>query len=215
MRAQDRKPAARAGVAQANVLPGTHGHPLAIGAKGDRTESPSCHFARTAISLPVVASHNRLVPASAVRARGGNPAAVRVVRHDGVTIQVGWGDFCPEKGEFSARRRVPEADGLVVAAGSDLLAVGTVRHGCRRSRVTAEDGLEPAGGHVVQVHLVVLNAADRDLPARRAQDERSIFPPGTGSTREAPSSWLWRYCHSQLRCSSGASSRALRAASLF
>ena len=70
-------------------------------------------------------------------------------------------------------------------------------------RVTAEDGVELAGGHVVQVKLVVVLAASGELPARRAQDEpRLIFPPGTGSTREAPSNWLWRYRHSQLRCSS-------------
>jgi hypothetical protein len=42
--------------------------------------------------------------------------------------------------------------------------------------VTAEDGVELAGGQVVKVDLVVLEAADGDLPARRAEDERPNTP---------------------------------------
>ena len=192
MRAQDGKLAACDGVAQVDVLPGTHCHPLAIGAEGDRTgallpfRQDGDLLAGGRVPQPARAGPRddvRIQKARLQSSRGGNPAAVRVVRHEGVTIQVGWGDFCLEKGNLLARRRIPEADGLVVAAGCNLLAVGTVRHGRRRSRVPAEDGLEPAGGHVVKVNLVMVEAADGDLPARRAQDERLIFPPGTGSTR--------------------------------
>ena len=147
MRAQDGKLAARDGVAQVDVLPGTHCHPLAIGAKGDRTV-PSCHFARTAISLPVVASHNRLVPAPAHSiARLQSEEAIRLPSElyatRGLRSKLGGATSALRRASLSARRRIPEADGLVVAAGGNLLAVRTVRHGCRRSRVPAEDGVEP------------------------------------------------------------------------
>src|SRR5258708_2331573 len=79
-----------------------------------------------------------------------------------------------------ARRRIPQADGLVIAGGGNLLAVGWARHRWRRSRVTGEDGLKPAGGHVVQVNLVMVEAADRDLTARRTQDERENPPAQHG-----------------------------------
>jgi len=93
-------------------------------------------------------------------------------------IQGGCGGFCLAKcglltrgRGLLTRDRIPETDGLVVAGGGNLLAVGSVRHGRRWSRVPAKDGLEPAGGHVVKVNLIMFEAADGDLPARRAQDE--------------------------------------------
>jgi hypothetical protein len=46
--------------------------------------------------------------------------------------------------------------------------------------VTAEDSVEPAGCHVVKVNLVMVEAADGDLPARRAKDKRSNLPARHG-----------------------------------
>src|SRR5262249_41308657 len=103
---------------------------------------------------------------------GGNPAAVRAVLHVGVAVQVGRGDFGPEMGEFSARLHVPKAEGLIIADRGHLLAVRTVGHGRRRGRVAAEDGIGPSGGQVVQVSLIVVEAADGDLPAGGAEGER-------------------------------------------
>src|SRR5262249_52705159 len=71
-----------------------------------------------------------------------------------------------------------------IAGGGNLFAVRTVRHGCRRSRVAPEDALEPAGGQFVQVNLVTVDAADGDLSARRAQDERVNLPARHGQHEE-------------------------------
>ena len=168
---QNGQSATRNRVTQVHEFPGAHGHPPAIGAKGDWNGA----------LLPIRQEGDLLAGGGVQQATcdrptipsiGGNPTTVRVVSHEGVTVQVGWGDFGLEKDRLLARRRVPEADGLVVAAGRNLLAVRTERHGCRRSRMPAEDGLEPAGGHVVKVNLVMVEAADRDLLARRAKDQR-------------------------------------------
>ena len=42
--------------------------------------------------------------------------------------------------------------------------------------MAAEDGVELASGHVVKGNLVAASAADGDLAARRAQDERVNLP---------------------------------------
>src|SRR5262249_32835696 len=72
--------------------------------------------------------------------------------------------------------RIPQADGPVVASCGDLLAVGTVGHRGYRDRVTTEHRVLFAGGHIVQVNLVMVDTADRNLPARWAQHVRPVFP---------------------------------------
>ena len=74
------------------------------------------------------------------------------------------------------RQWIPEADGLVVTDGGQLLAVWPVCHKCRRRCVTAQDGIACASGDVVEVNLVLLNAAGCYLSARWAQGKRSGFP---------------------------------------
>src|SRR5262249_59566713 len=98
--------------------------------------------------------------------------AVRVVRQDGIPIQLGWSDFCPEQCSLTPRPQVPEANRLVIAGGGYLFAVRTERRGCRRRRVSAEDSVELAGGCLVKVNLVMVEATDSDLPAGR--DRQSV-----------------------------------------
>ena len=161
MGAQNGDRPARAGIIDANVLLGSYGHQLAIGAEDRR------FLAR--LRLPqdddFLAGGGVPQPALAAGVERRNPAAVWAVR------QREGRSFYPEQRQFSARRRVPEADGPVVGAGSNLLAVGAVGHRCHRSRVTAENGPALLGGHVVQVYVVVSKASYRDLPPRRAEHE--------------------------------------------
>ena len=170
MGAQNGDRPARAGIIDANVLLGSYGHQLAIGAEDHR------FFAR----LPLPQDDDFLAgggvpqPALAAGVERRNPAAVWAVR------QREGRSFYPEQRQFSARRRVPEADGPVVGAGSNLLAVGAVGHRCHRSRVTAENGPALLGGHVVQVYVVVSKASHRDLPPRRAEHEPINSPAWHG-----------------------------------
>src|SRR6516225_10154311 len=90
------------------------------------------------------------------------------------------GGVYPEKGEFAARRRVPNADGKVPGARGKLLAVRAPGDPPEGAGVAAEDGPRLLRGHVVQVNVVVVLAADRGLAAGRTEGDLGNTPARDG-----------------------------------